>query len=229
MTETLDDFGNPLEECLRCGDVAQCADGLCFWCVAAVSQQNGIENNMIEQQTTGLNIVRRGTKQSGAVFSVDEQYRFSLWRHWDAFSEPKIGGDSWCVFIGLNPSTADETENDPTVRRCINYAQQWGFHGMVMLNAFAYRATNPKHMIQHADPVGWDNDRVIRQWCSVADRIVLAWGVHGAHRGRDKEIRELLKDKPLDCLGQTQLGHPRHPLYLKSNAQPYLIHDPSEQ
>jgi len=87
---------------------------------------------------------------SGATFSTDRVYRYALWRVWDA-ALPSF------VVIGLNPSTADETENDPTIRRCIGFAKREGCGGLVMLNLFAVRATDPRVMMAHPEPIGPDN------------------------------------------------------------------------
>ena len=89
--------------------------------------------------------------KTGAIFSGCRTYRYTLWRSWD-----RDKGD--VMFIGLNPSTADETLNDPTVRRCINYAKSWGYGGIYMANMFAFRATDPKEMKQAKDPIGYRND-----------------------------------------------------------------------
>lgn len=88
------------------------------------------------------------------IFSPCREYRYTLYREW-------APGDKVVMFIGLNPSTADEVNNDPTVRRCINYAKQWGYTGMYMTNIFAYRATDPNVMKAHPEPVGAENDHYL--------------------------------------------------------------------
>lgn len=124
------------------------------------------------------------------------------------------------AFIGLNPSTADETEDDPTVRRCINFAMDWGYDGMVMLNAFAFRATDPKVMKTHPEPVGPDNDAALKHWSDRVPRVVACWGTHGAHQGREAVVRRLIPH--LSVLGLTKDGHPKHPLYLPKGLRPVL-------
>lgn len=148
--------------------------------------------------------------KTGAHFSPCRKWRYSLWRVWD------IG--PMCAFIGLNPSTADETENDPTVTRCINFAKSWGYCGMYMLNAFAFRATDPKVMKAASDPVGPDNDRALVYFSGLSKIVVAAWGIHGAFRNRNERVVDLIPD--LQCFGMTAAMHPRHPLYLKSDLKP---------
>jgi len=118
--------------------------------------------------------------------------------------------------IGLNPSTADEYEDDPTVRRCLGYAERWHFGGLVMLNAFALRSTDPKALRQHSDPVGPQNDAALAQVCGGASLIVAAWGNGGLLRGRGEEL--IARIPAMRCFGLTSQGQPRHPLYLPANA-----------
>jgi hypothetical protein len=146
---------------------------------------------------------------SGAVFSTDEAHRYVLWRTW----EPRL---PTMVVIGLNPSTATEVEDDPTIRRCIQFAKREGCGRYIMLNLFAFRATQPEVMRAAADPVGPYNDRVLR---TIASRnlgpVVAAWGVHGAFQGRGETVTKMLPG--LLAFGTTKDGHPKHPLYLKAS------------
>lgn len=123
------------------------------------------------------------------------------------------------MFIGLNPSTADEVNDDPTVRRCIRFAQRWGYGALCMTNIFAYRATDPNVMKTQADPVGKLNDRYLKSAAHQAGIVVAAWGTHGAHEDREEKVLGLLRGK-LSCLGTTKAGHPRHPLYLRADTVP---------
>ena len=152
-----------------------------------------------------------------ATFSPDPEkiYRYLLRRKWN-------DGKS-CVFIGLNPSTADETKDDPTIRRCIRFAQDWGFAQLYMLNLFAYRATDPKVMMAHPSPIGPDNmdymeRRIFSGNCGM---VVAAWGVHGAHLNQGAKVREHFRGR-LHHLGLTKEGFPKHPLYLKADTKPTL-------
>ena len=145
------------------------------------------------------------------VFSPCRAYRYTLWREW-------FGGEGYAMFVGLNPSTADETKDDPTIRRCIAFAKAWGYSGLCMTNLFAFRATDPKDMKATADPVGPENDTHLLALAERACVIVAAWGANGTHKGRDTEVRRLLP--PLYCLALTKDGHPGHPLYLKKTLIP---------
>lgn len=157
---------------------------------------------------------------SDAVFSEDRRFRYALVRRWNI-------GRSLVAFIGLNPSTADEVVNDPTVRRCIGFAESWGYGGLVMLNAFAFRATDPRDLKADAAPVGPGNDEAIVRYSARASLVVAAWGVHGAFLNRDSRIRRLFEEVgiPLHVLGLTKGGFPKHPLYLPKNLTPQLWRD----
>src|SRR4051812_14625230 len=152
---------------------------------------------------------------SGATFSPDRRHRYRLWRTWDTAQRKTM------VVIGLNPSTADETKDDPTIRRCIAFAKREGCGSLVMLNLFAYRSTNPRELqtlyLQGDDPVGPSNDDVIVEACTLPDVLVVAaWGAHGRLRWRDERVLSLLTGRGVSplCFGLTNGGLPRHPLYL---------------
>jgi hypothetical protein len=151
--------------------------------------------------------------QDAAVFSPDGAYRYMLSRIWG--TEPPT------VFVMLNPSTADAAADDPTIRRCLGFARRWGSGGLVVLNLFALRATDPRVMLAHPQPVGERNDAVFEAVTSMhAYRWVAAWGVNGTHQGRDARVRELLAGEGvrLRCLNRTRDGHPQHPLYVRADA-----------
>jgi hypothetical protein len=114
------------------------------------------------------------------------------------------------------PSTADETADDPTIRRCIGFAKRWGYGGLVMLNLFAFRATDPRDMRAAADPIGPDNDWHLTH--SPAALIVAAWGAGGTFMDRDRAVRAILGDR-LMALGHTNHGQPRHPLYVRGDTE----------
>jgi len=147
---------------------------------------------------------------SGAQISPDGRYRYNLWRVWDA-SQPIV------VFVALNPSTADEEKNDPTVKRLIGFTKAWGYGGFHLINLFAYRATDPARLAAAADPVGPDNDKVIALYRKF--RIVACWGVHGALFDRDKAVLSILREADLQSFGLTKDGHPKHPLYLANESE----------
>lgn len=154
------------------------------------------------------------------VFSPDRAYRYTLWREWEGMFPATRPG--YVCFIGLNPSTADETINDPTIRRCIGFAQQWGYGALCMANLFAFRATDPREMMGAADPVGPDNNQWLLNCTVEADMIIAVWGVNGAYQNRDRQVKVLLKGGRIHCLGLTQDGFPRHPLYMPSSAKPTI-------
>ena len=117
--------------------------------------------------------------------------------------------------IGLNPSTATETQDDPTVNRCWKLAKREGYDAFCMLNLFALRSTNPKQLYLSDDPVGIENDYWIHKIASDASVVVAAWGVHGALNSRGCQVAATMRD--IKCLGTTKFGHPKHPLYLKKD------------
>lgn len=155
------------------------------------------------------------TFPGGATFSLCGAFRYELWRN-------SIFGAGTCVFIGLNPSTADADKDDPTIRRCINFAHGWGFERLMMLNLFAFRATDPAVMMAHPSPVGGDNDEFLRSRAQAANLVVAAWGVHGHWQGRGGRVRAMLAREgvKLHHLGLTRCGQPKHPLYLKGTTRP---------
>jgi hypothetical protein len=126
------------------------------------------------------------------------------------------------VFMMLNPSTADASDDDPTIRRCIGFTKAWGWSHFTVFNLFALRATDPSELSRHPDPIGPNNDSYLqnipREW-----PIVAAWGAHPFAVERASEVVKLL-NRPLYCLGQTKSGAPRHPLYLPKTAQPVIWH-----
>lgn len=157
-----------------------------------------------------------------ATFSPDRVYRYRLER---CACVPPTG--KVLNIIGLNPSTADESINDPTIRRCIAFAQSWGFDHLVMTNLFAYRATDPFQLrYQHAllaDLVGAENNRHLRDAWQEADLVIAAWGHLGSFLNRDREVLNLLmRERSVYCLGITKTGHPKHPLYLPKTTRPVL-------
>lgn len=157
------------------------------------------------------------TKDSGAIISVSRQYRYVLWRIWNGENRPSL---KMIAFVGLNPSTADEQTDDPTIRRCIGFATDWGYDGIYMINLWAFRATEPKVLKEQTvkEAEGPQN----RDWLvKVAERsisVVLAWGSHGNWRGQGKKIFELVADtvEPFS-FGQNAGGEPKHPLYLRKD------------
>jgi hypothetical protein len=148
---------------------------------------------------------------SGAIFDTTGRYRYTLWRRW-SLDYPQI------AFIMLNPSTADGQRNDPTISRCIDFAQLWGFGGLEVVNLFAYKATYPSDLLRVENPIGPENDSYLLHALERSACLVVAWGTRGTLLGRDREVLKLLTCHPttkLKCLGLTKEGHPCHPLYIR--------------
>lgn len=154
--------------------------------------------------------------EAAAIFDETRAYRFSLMRR-------REEGTGDCLFIMLNPSTADETVLDPTVTRCRNYAWAWGYHRLLVANIFALRSTDPEALYTHPRPQHGHNMQVLRAMARNADLIVCAWGTHGAHMGMGEAVKAVLERDDgciLHHLGLNKDGSPKHPLYLKADLTP---------
>ena len=151
---------------------------------------------------------------AGATFSEDRVYRFRLWRFWDMTSLP-------ICFLMLNPSTANETGLDPTLRRCKSFAKAWGAGGMIVVNLFAVVSAYPEVLLTHPDPVGQGNDEAILRAATESSMVVAGWGAFPKASKRAAEVQELLGRMGylLRCLGTTKGGCPHHPLYLPKTSQ----------
>lgn len=155
----------------------------------------------------------------GAEFSPCRTWRYALWREW--------GFDGkFVALLGLNPSTADEAIDDPTIKRCIRFAKDWGYDGLLMLNAYGFRATKPRVMKAATDPNGPGNDEAILIRIAQAELVVAAWGVH-CEATRSQALLQLI-GRTVHCLGKTKGGHPTHPLYIKADTKPEVFWEPSE-
>lgn len=159
---------------------------------------------------------QKGDAASTAVYSECEAYRYALTREW------AVGRR--LLVVMLNPSTATEAANDPTVERCERRARGLGYGGFRVVNLFAWRATDPRALRGVADPVGPENDRAIAEGAAWADDILCGWGGHGALGGRDREVVAELRERGrvLWHLGLTRAGQPKHPLYI-GYAQPPMV------
>lgn len=153
--------------------------------------------------------------EATAEFSPCRTYRYALTRTWDTRRLP-------LAFVMLNPSTADAFIVDPTVRRCLGFAQRWGAGGLLVLNVYGLRSADPRVLRRHPDPVGPQNDAIIvARLAEPIARVVGAWGAH-ADPGRARYVVDLIRQaghRPV-CLGRTQAGAPRHPLYLRADCVP---------
>jgi len=167
-------------------------------------------------------------------FSEDRVYRYTLWREWAGDGSPfmlnaKTGHQpAFVMFIGLNPSTADEVKDDPTIRRCKDFAKRWGYGAMVMTNIFAFRATDPEVMKAHPAPIGEQsvtgelNDDILVDHALHAGIVVCAWGKHGSHMFRGLRVKRLLISNGVDlkCFKLNKDGSPEHPLYQPASRVP---------
>lgn len=145
--------------------------------------------------------------ESGAFF--DGSYRYLLWRIWDA-QLPRV------LWILLNPSTADASQNDPTLRRLIGFSRSFGFGSLEVVNLFALCSSTPDALRGIIDAVGPDNDRYIQEALARTSTVIVAWGNRGTLANREKTVLSLIR-KPISCLGTTFSGHPKHPLYVSAS------------
>jgi len=152
-----------------------------------------------------------------ATFDNTGAYRYRLERN-------NLGGTKTCLFVMLNPSTADAVQDDPTIRRCLSFAKREGAGRLIVCNLYAYRATDPSCLKEVLDPVGLDNEYHIRSAAEESDLIIVAWGA--SHLGGDwpeKVLRILKSIKPVYALSVTKSGQPGHPLYLSGNSPLILL------
>jgi hypothetical protein len=145
-----------------------------------------------------------------AILSSDNIYRYELSRIWDD-EKPKI------LFIMLNPSTADEFVEDPTIRRIVNYAKDWGYGGVYVGNLYAFRSTDPKGLNSAEDPVGPENITHIQTLIGLVDKVVYAWG----NERKEPEWLKKIVTNPY-CIDISKKRIPKHPLYLKKCLTPQL-------
>jgi len=154
---------------------------------------------------------------SGAIFSDDRRFRYALWRRWD--NSPK--NLDTLLFIGLNPSTANATRDDPTVVRLINFAKSWGFGGLFVGNLFSLISPNPAPLFLGESPElpGGPNDKALLNMRLLSTVVMVGWGEFGQYAGtRPAEVLDLVCD-PVHCIKMNQSGEPSHPLYLPGNSK----------
>lgn len=148
-------------------------------------------------------------ENNGAIFSKCRKYRYVLWRIWD-YNKPSV------QFIGLNPSTANENSDDPTIRRIKKFAYEWGYGAVYMTNLFAYVTAYPKELKTCENPLG-DNDKWLKETSTKCEKVVFAWG---SFKEAEERVNEVIKMFDGHALIINQDGSPRHPLYVKSNTKP---------
>ncbi len=160
----------------------------------------------------------------GAVFSPDRGYRYQLWRIWTPH-KPKV------LFIGLNPATAHELHNDPTITRCIGFAQAWGYGGMYMGNLFNLVSSNPIKLLTGL-PVEHELGQGLAALFEMghdSGLVVAAWGRLPYKRLEERASKVIsMGNRVLYCLGVNKDGSPKHPLYLKVDTLPILFHPRTE-
>lgn len=159
-----------------------------------------------------------------ALFNARRTHRYLLTRVWDADLAP-------AVFLMLNPSVADAFVPDPTITRCIRFARRENAGGLVVVNLFALRSTDPAVLADHPNPIGHSNNRLIGEAVQDAAVVIAGWGVHGQLHGRDHAVNDLLAEHgvELKCLGRNQGGSPKHPLYVRGDQplEPYRLEVPA--
>lgn len=148
-----------------------------------------------------------------AVISECGRYRYTLEREW-------MTGTGTCLFVMLNPSTADATEDDPTIRRCVGFAQRWGYQRLTVGNIFNLRATDPRALLTADDPLGPEAGYWMAQLRREADLSIAAWGAFPLAAERSADLRASHR---FHCLGTTKDGSPRHPLYVRGDTEPVLL------
>ena len=180
-----------------------------------------LKKSSLEVGSTFGDKTNHGATQSLAVmtgdaqFSPDRTYRYWLSREWPVSTQS-------CAFIMLNPSTATAEQDDPTIRRCVRFAQGWGYGTLYVVNLFAFCATDQTDLKKAVDPIGPDNDQSILAVMGQCSLTIAAWGVNGVYMDRHDRVLQLISSAGgrLWHLGLSKAGHPMHPLYLPANALP---------
>lgn len=168
----------------------------------------------------------------GATLSSDGSYRYLLWREWRGTHNPQhwrwhgkpgeYGEPRACLFIMLNPSTADAEKDDPTIRRCVNFTKAWKYERLEVVNLFAYRSSKPEELLRlthDANIEGDDNSRIVTKHAAQAGVIICAWGAYGSYLKQGEAVLGWLPHAPRFCLGTTKSGEPKHPLYVDADTK----------
>jgi hypothetical protein len=178
--------------------------------------------NAVQEQAQLFAQALVGDPLRGAVFSECRTYRYRLWEIWDR-TKPIV------LYVMLNPSTADEVKNDPTVERCARRARQLGAGGFRIANIFALRSTDPDALYSHSSPVdehhGKTNDVHIRVAAKASNLVICGWGEHGAFNGRGATVLHNLRMEGIKphALRMNKSGQPGHPLYIPYSAKPFEV------
>lgn len=162
------------------------------------------------------------TLPNGATLSPCGKYRYTLWRTVD--DGMFATGGNVCCFVMLNPSVADHSTDDPTIRRCMDFTLSWGYRKLYVVNLFAFRATFPIELRKtREDPIGPDNDKAIMLAAEASDLIICGWGSHGSLRSREVHVLKMLRDaghKTHYLKKSLRTGQPWHPLFLPATCSP---------
>lgn len=208
-----------------------------------IADFNGFGEPIVKSVFLSSEFNVRTSESGGAVFDMSGNYRYLLWRNSgedeNAHQIPTTNrqrpddqnlhrnqnqNENTLLLVMLNPNKADESRNDPTIRRCIGFAQSWGFSRLEVVNLFAICAEKPRMLRDFERPIGLHNDEIILQRARLASALVVAWGTHGTLLGRDTEVLSKLKSfGQLKCFGTTKNGMPRHPLYVRADFEPCLF------
>lgn len=184
--------------------------------IEKIRQKNATKPPQLPSAGEWGTTMREPYEAKGADLSECGAYRYRLWRIWDAAAPG-------CLFVMLNPSTADASIDDRTIRRCVGFSCSFGCGSLVVVNLFAFRATNPKDMLAERDPIGPQNDQAIMNAArSISGPVICAWGAHGGYRKRDRAVLSLLNEAGVEpnALKITNAGFPGHPLYLPGSSTP---------
>lgn len=166
---------------------------------------------LIKERKAGIHNKTMNYLEQSATISDDQLYRYSLTR--------KISrGPRIVLFIGLNPSTADATLDDPTIRRCVGFAKSWGFNCLLMGNIYAFRSTDPKNLQIVNNPIGSKNRDELEKMIIVSELVVAAWGRNLLTEDAKEIANWIMQQEKTMCLGQNNDGSPKHPLYLPKSS-----------
>jgi hypothetical protein len=160
-------------------------------------------------------ILPSAQEENPCVFSPCRQFRYQLTHSWEPMFEQKE-----IAFIGLNPSTADENQLDPTLRRIKGFCQSWGYNKFHMLNLFALRSTDPKGLKEVHDPIGPENNATLKKYAESNIPVIFCWGTNAHLFSRDNQVFQIFERFNPQCISISKIGYPEHPLYLKADLQP---------
>lgn len=174
-----------------------------------------------------FDLLIKSLDDAGAHFNAERTRRYLLWRRVRENDDlPWNKGNDFVLFIGLNPSIADEVRLDPTVTRCYNFARRWGYHFLLMANLYSKISTDPKGVdFKFNDPDDrMNNDYELAQAVKLSNQVILAWGSNADSQIAAHWLRltRMSHNISLHCFAVNKNGSPKHPLYLKASSVPIL-------